>query len=90
MTASSSRTTYHMRAAGDRPRPQRATAPHPLEVRDGRRDLDHRRLAHASPSWPRSRMRTLKIEKRRVMASSAMAIADAYPAWLFTKACFQR
>ena len=47
------------------------------------------RAAHSS-ACPRSRKRTLTIENTSVIASSAIAIAEAYPAWPSTNACFHR
>ncbi len=47
------------------------------------------RAAHSS-ACPRSRIRTLTIENTSVIASSTIAIADAYPAWLRWNACCHR
>ena len=69
---------------------RRASHARALDPGDRFDELAHRRLGHVSPAWPRSRKRTLTIEKTSVTASSAMAIADAYPAWPSWKACFHR
>ena len=71
-------------------RPPRPSTRAALVRGDRLDELGHRRLGHASASCPRSRRRTLTIEKTRVIASRAIAIADAYPAWSSWNACFQR